>query len=100
MPLYTLARFRIRPDAAAAAQQAMFDHTSAVRRDLPDIMVTIYRDPEQPASYTALVRANAPKAEAQYRDVLRSAIAPYIDGEIAFELSELVTSSDLQRRHR
>lgn len=100
MPLYTLARFRVRADAMTAAQQAMFDHTSAVRRDFPDIMVTIYRDPEQPAHHTALVRVSAPKAEAQYREVLRAALASHLDGDIAFEHSELVTSSDLQRRHR
>ncbi len=100
MPLYTLARFRVRADARTTAEQAMFEHTSAVRRDLASIMVTIYRDPEQPTHYSALVRANDAKAEQQYRGVLRDAIAPHLDGEIAFEHSELVTSSDLQRRHR
>jgi hypothetical protein len=100
MALYSLARFRVRADARMDAEKAMFEHTSTVRQTLPDVMVTIYRDPEQPARYTAMVRADAAKAEAAYRDVLRSALAAHVDGEIEFEHSELVTSSDLQRRRR
>lgn len=100
MALYSLARFRVRADARADAETAMFEHTSSVRQKLPDVMVTIYRDPEQPTHYTAIVRADAAKAEAAYRDVLRAAIGPHVVGEIAFEHSELVTSSDLQRRRR
>jgi len=100
MPLYSLARFRVHADTRQAAEQAMFDHTSAVRRDLAAIMVTIFRDPERPSHYSAMIRANEAKAEQAYRAVLQQALASHLDGEIEWEHSELVTSSDLQRRHR
>ena len=95
-----LARFRVRDDARDTAERAMFDHTSMVRRDLAAIMVTIYRDPEHPTQFTMLVRANDAKAEQQYRPIFTAALASHLDGEITFEHSEVVTSSDLQRRHR
>ncbi|MEO6777048.1 MAG: hypothetical protein ABI467_29220, partial [Kofleriaceae bacterium] len=75
-------------------------HTTLVRRDHAAIVTTIYRNPEDPGAYTALVMAHDPKAEARYRDVFVAALAPHLDGTVAFEPSELVTSSDLQRRRR
>ncbi|MBP6629854.1 MAG: hypothetical protein KBG28_05785 [Kofleriaceae bacterium] len=98
MPRYSLARFAVRADARAAAEAALFEHTSAVRRDQPALTVTVYRDPAQPTRYTALIRADDAAAEAGHRGTLADALAPYLDGALVFEHSELVTSSDLQRR--
>ncbi|MEO8549033.1 MAG: hypothetical protein ABI678_03650 [Kofleriaceae bacterium] len=98
MPLISVARFRVTDPRAA--ELAMFEHTTLVRRDHAAIVTTIYRNPEDPGVYTALIMAHDAKAEARYRDVFTAALAPHLAGTIAFEQSELVTSSDLQRRRR
>lgn len=97
MPLISVARFRVTDPSSA--ELAMFEHTSLVRRDHASIVTTIYRNPERPGDYTALIMAKDPKVETSYRAAFTAALAPHLAGEITFEPSELVTSSDLARRH-
>ena len=98
MAHYALARFELRADQAA--ELALHDHASYVRRELPGVMWTAYRDPDAPARYTALVRIEDAKAEAQERAAFAAALGPFLVGEVETTVLELVTSSDLQRRHR
>jgi hypothetical protein len=98
--LYTIDRYEIRSDARDAAERAMHDHASFVRRELPDVVWTAYRDPAAPTRYLAMTRAESPAGDARHRQALAAAIAPFLVGEVEITGCELVTSSDLQRRHR
>ena len=98
--LYTIDRYEIRPDACDAAARAMHEHASFVRRELPDVTWTAYRDPAAPTRYVALTRAETRAGEGRHRQALAAALAPHLAGEIEITGCELVTSSDLQRRHR
>ena len=90
VPLYKIARFAIRPDAGDAAERAMHDLASHVRGALPDTSLTIYR---VGAEYIALLRGGD-------SDPIVAALSPHVAGNIDFQDCSLVTSSDLQRRHR
>lgn len=98
--LYTIDRYEVRPDARDAAERAMHEHASFVRRELPDVTWTAYRDPAAPTRFVALTRAESGPGEARHRQALAAALAPHLVGEIEITGCELVTSSDLQRRHR
>lgn len=100
MATYSIARYEIRSGARDAAERAMHDHASFVRRELPDVIWTAYRDPAAPDRYVAMTRAEAGAGDDRHRQVLAAALAPYLAGEIEHTGCELVTSSDLQRRHR
>jgi hypothetical protein len=97
---YATARYEIRSDARDAAERAMHDHASFVRRELPDVTWTAYRDPAMPTRYIAMTRAESRAGDERHRQVLAAALAPFLAGEIENTGCELVTSSDLQRRHR
>lgn len=79
--LYTIDRYEVRPDARDAAEPA-------------------YRDPAAPTRFVALTRAESRAGEARHRQALAAALAPHLVGELEITGCELVTSSDLQRRHR
>lgn len=65
-------------------------HALAARvRELPNTSLTIYR---VGGDYLALVRGDDPEFAA--------ALYPHVHGTLEFVECELVTSSDLQRRHR
>jgi hypothetical protein len=100
MAAYAIARYEIRSDARDAAERAMHDHASFVRRELPDVIWTAYRDPAAPTRYLAMTRAESRTGDERHRQALATALAPYLVGEIESTGCELVTSSDLQRRHR
>ena len=98
--LHAIARYEVRPDARDAAERAMHDHASFVRRELPDVTWTAYRDPAAPTRYVAMTRAETRAGDERQRQALTAALAPHLVGEIEITGCELVTSSDLQRRHR
>ena len=100
MATYAIARYAVRPEAREAAERAMHEHASFVRRELPDVTWTVYRDPAAPTHYTAMIRSENPSAGDRHRAAFVAAFAPYVLGEIEITGCELVTSSDLQRRHR
>lgn len=100
MAFYAIARYEVRPDARDAAELAMHEYASFVRRELPDVSWTAYRDPAAPTHYSAFVRFENRAAEERHRKAFLAAFAPYVIGEIEITGCELVTSSDLQRRHR
>ena len=105
MPVYTIARFEVRPDARLDAERAMHDFASYVRGELPGSMWTVYRDPQAPGRYLAFNRVEDPKADARQRDApgtktFTAALEPLLTSAIELTECELVTSSDLQRRHR
>jgi quinol monooxygenase YgiN len=100
MPMYALTRYEVRAEARDAAERAMHEHASFVRRELPDVSWTVYRDPVAPTRYTALVRSDDRAAEERHRKMFAAAFASYLVGEPEVSGAELVTSSDLQRRHR
>ncbi|HWO17651.1 MAG TPA: hypothetical protein VNO30_02705 [Kofleriaceae bacterium] len=106
MPVYKTLRYRIRPEARLDAERAMHEFATYVRGELPGSAWTMYRDPHDPAYYLAILRAEDRAADARHGEApgtraFAAAIAPFLleaEGEIR-EL-ELVTSSDLARRHR
>ena len=100
MAVYAIARYEVRPDARDAAERAMHDHASFVRRELPDVSWTAYRDPAAPTRYTAVTHATTSAASERHRTAFLAAFAPHVVGDIELTGAELVTSSDLQRRHR
>ena len=100
MAAHAIARYEIRSDARDAAERAMHDHAAFVRRELPDVTWTAYRDPAAPARYLAMTRAESRAGDERHRRALAAALAPFLVGEIENTGCELVTSSDLQRRHR
>jgi len=97
---YILVRYEVHPEVRDAAERAMHEHASFVRRELPRVTWTAYRDPAAPTHYVALVRSEDPASGERNRQAFLSAMAGHIAGEIEVTGCELVTSSDLQRRHR
>ena len=100
MAFFAIACYEVRPEARDAAELAMHEHASFVRREMPDVSWTAYRDPAAPTHYIAVVRYEDRAAEDRHRKAFVTAFAPHVIGEIEITGCELVTSSDLQRRHR
>lgn len=105
MAVYTIARFEIRPDALAPAEVAMHAFASYVRAELPGSSWTVYRDPNAPTRFTAFLRTDDAGATERHRGAtgtrsFHAALAPLLAGEVETTECALVTSSDLQRRHR
>jgi quinol monooxygenase YgiN len=105
MAVYRLARYEVRPEARADAERAMHELASYVRRELPDVTWTVYRDPHAPTRFVALSRADNPTADAGHRDTpgvkaFLAAITPLLAAPIEDSTCELVTSSDLAPRVR
>ena len=86
------ARFEIRADARDPAERAMHDLASRVRAKGPDTFFTAWREAGA-TRYLALIREDE-------ADELARAVAPYLTGDVALTRHELVTSTDLGRRHR
>jgi hypothetical protein len=98
--VYSLVRFAVRTEAREVVERALHDHASFVRRELAAVTWTAYRDPQAPLHYTALVRSEDRLASQREREAFVTTITPYLDGDLVLEGCELVTSSDLGRRHR
>src|ERR1043166_7938186 len=96
MPMYTLTRYEVRAEARDMAARAMHEHASFVRRELPDVSWTVYRDPAAPTLYTALVRSDDRAAGERHRKMFAAAFASSLVGDAEVSAAELVTSSDLQ----
>ena len=99
MAVYTLVRYEVRPEAREQAERAMHEHASYVRTSLPDVTWTAYRDPDAPSHFVAMIRTEKPGGDAGAA-AFEAAIAPLLVGTLETTRCELVTSSDLQRRHR
>ena len=105
MAVLTIARFEVRPEAHAEAERAMHEFASHVRTQLPGSSWTVYRDPRAPTHYTAMLRVDDVAAAARHRAAtgplaFEAALGPLLVGAVEVVECELVTSSDLQRRHR
>lgn len=105
MPVYTLSRFEIRPEARKEAEEAMHDFASYVRKELDLTTWTVYRDGDEPGRYIAMIRDETPAAgerrkKAEGTRAFEAALAGFTAGKVDAMRCELVTSSDLQRRHR
>ena len=105
MPVYTTARFQVRPEAREQAERVMHEFAMYVRKELDDSSWTTYRDPKAPASYLSIIVAETPAADDRHRkapgtQAFVAALYPLVIGEVEFTQYELVTSSDLARRHR
>jgi quinol monooxygenase YgiN len=105
MPLYTLARFVVRPDAREQAERAMHEFATYVRAELDDSSWTTYRDPQSPHHYVSLIRATNAAADERHRNApgtqaFVAELYPLVEGTVEFTQLELVTSSDLAPRHR
>lgn len=105
MAVYKLARFRARPETRGDVERAMHDYASYVRKELPDSSWTVYRDPNASTQYVAVMRAESPAADQRQRTApgtqsFIAAVSAHLVGDIEYTDCELVTSSDLQRRHR
>ena len=105
MAVYKIARYEVRPDARLDAERAMHDFATYVRGALPDSTWTTYRDPHAPAHYISFSRADDAAADERQRNApgmktFAAALEPLLAGAVEVREYELVTSSDLQRRHR
>ena len=105
MPVYTLVRYVVRPDAYEQAERAMHEFASYVRSELADSSWTTYRDPQAPHRFVSLIRADNLAAVERHRNApgtqaFLAALSPLLEGELEFSELELVTSSDLAPRHR
>lgn len=105
MAVFKIARFEVLPDARVEAERAMHELAAYVRKELPDASWTAYRDPHAPTHYIAMLRADDPAADERHRTApgtraFDAALAPLLRGKVDVTEYQLVTSSDLQRRHR
>jgi hypothetical protein len=98
MPVYRLIRFEVRPAARVDAERALHDHASYVRASLPKTIWTTYRT--APTRFVTYARSDDPDDGAKATHALHEVLAPFVVGAIEDTECELVTSSDLQRRHR
>jgi hypothetical protein len=98
MPVYRLIRFEVRPDARLDAERALHEHASYVRASLPKTIWTTYRT--APTRFVTYVRSNDPADGSKASRALFAALEPLVVGPIEDSECELVTSSDLQRRHK
>ena len=88
MPPIMVARFEVRADARLPAEQILHDFAARVRAD-PDVHWHAWREPGT-NRYLALGNAEG----------FADALAPHLAGEVTYTPYELVTSTDLARRHR
>ncbi|HEY5920559.1 MAG TPA: hypothetical protein VIV11_02760 [Kofleriaceae bacterium] len=105
MPVYTVARFQVRPEAREQAERAMHEFAMYVRKELDDSAWTTYRDPRAPNHYLSIIVADTPAADDRHRNAAGrqafvAALNPLVVGEVELTQYELVTSSNLARRHR
>src|SRR5688572_11007710 len=105
MAIYKVARYDIRPESREPAERAMHELASYIRKELPGTMWNVYRAASTPGRYLALTRSEDKTAEDRHRDApgvhaFVSTLAPLLVGEGDTDQYELVTSTDLQRRHR
>jgi quinol monooxygenase YgiN len=104
MPVFKLARFEVRPEARADAERAMHDFAGYVRTQLTGSSWTTYRDPSSPTHYFSVITAEDAAAAERHRvapgtEAFDAALQPLVVGDVERTDCELVTSSDLQRRH-
>ena len=83
----------------------MHEFASYVRKELDDSAWTTYRDPLEPTHYLSVIVAKSDAAAERHRSApgthaFLAALAPLLAGELELKHYELVTSSDLARRHR
>jgi quinol monooxygenase YgiN len=105
MAVYKVAHYRIRPDARLDAERILHELASYVRKELPDVMWTTYRDRANPSKLISIVRAETAAAEDRYTSApgtqaFSAALGALVEGEIEISEYELVTSSDLAPRHK
>jgi quinol monooxygenase YgiN len=105
MPVFKLARFQVRPEAREQAERAMHEFATYVRKELDDSSWTTYRDPKSPTHYLSLIIADSPAADDRHRNApgtkaFVDALYPLLVGDVEFTQYDLVTSSDLARRHK
>jgi quinol monooxygenase YgiN len=91
--------------AREQAERAMHDFANYVRKELDDSSWTTYRDPKAPTRYMSVIIADSPAADERHRkatgtQAFVAALYPLLVGEVEFTHYDLVTSSDLARRHR
>lgn len=105
MAVYSLARFEIRPEVRKEAEEAMHAYASYVRKELDHSTWTVYRDGDVPDRYVAMIRDETPAAVERRRKAdgtktFDAALAALSAGRVEVMRCDLVTSSDLGRRHR
>lgn len=105
MAVFEIALFKVRNDAHLDAERAMHAFATFVRTELPQAAWNAYRDAQDPGTYIAVSRADSPAAgEAVHASAgartFTAAIEPLLVGEIERSEYQLVTSSDLARRHK
>ena len=105
MAVYQLTRFEVRADANLDVERAMHDLASFVRKELPDSAWTVYRDPDAPSRFCALLRAANRQALGRHGEAagvraFEGLLAPVLVGSAEVSEWELVTSSDLAPRPR
>jgi quinol monooxygenase YgiN len=105
MPMFEIARFEVQSDKQLDAERAMHEHATYVRTHLPDCAWSAYREAGAPSRYFIYAVAKSPAAATEQQDApgtktFRTALAPLLAGDFEVSTYELVTSSDLGRRHK
>jgi len=97
MATYQLVRYEIRAEARADAERALHEHAARVRDSLPDESWTTYRDPDVPTRFVTFARGERGAVDTR---AFAAIVQPFLASALDVMGCELVTSSDLQRRHR
>lgn len=83
----------------------MHEFATYVRNELADSKWTTYRDKDVPTQYMSIIVADDAAADERHRkapgtQAFVDALYPLVVGKVEFTQYQLVTSSDLARRHR
>jgi len=98
MSIFKIARYKIRPDARDAVEQAMREFAKYVAFELGDTSWITYRDAHDPDTYVSLIRADDEAADQRHREAVGTkqfvdALYPHVIGSVEFTDYEPVASS-------
>jgi quinol monooxygenase YgiN len=99
MPVFKIARFRIRPESREAVEQAMREFAKYVAFELTGSSWVTYRDAKDPDRYVSLISADDEDADLRHREATGTqrfvdALYPNVVGEVEFtDYSEVAAST-------
>ncbi len=98
MPIFKIARYRIRPEARDAVEQAMREYAKRIAFDAPGSTWVTYRDAKDADLYVSLIGTSDPAAferdsKAEGTRLFVDALYPNVVGEVEWADYEPVASS-------